>query len=509
MVPQGPTPGNQALTHSSTLPDGAALTASPTIAAALAALLEHDVGEWPRRGLQEQKRRSVRRVFKGALGDAEVYVKVFRADTIAAKARDALRRRHKGEREAQHLLQARASGLPAVEPLAFGLAREGASLCSFLVTRSVDAAPLELPCGAERADGVGRLLRRVHDSGLLPGDLHPGNLLVGVGADPVLCDLTSMQREGGVSMRRRAEGLAFFCNPIDGGPLDPALRALLRGYLAEGPMPEGFRAELARAARQLRATAIRSFGRRSQRGCRHTEVEPRRRATPRWCWFLGDDGVDDALRAATAAFCPDEHAPRRRGRRGGVWLTEAFAVKQRDQGKAQKLWRAHYWLLFAKVPTATPLALRLHEGKGSVFVRRIDGPDLSAELTKGDLDEAAIARAARALGRAVGRLHAHGLRNRDLKFDNLVRRPGTDEVLMVDLDGVTLHSAQDTRGCGRDLGRLLAAWQRAGEHGGTTTLARFVCAYVRTRRRLLQQPPIKRILQHAERRAREWRERHA
>ena len=29
------------------------------------------------------------------------------------------------------------------------------------MTRSVDAAPLELPCGAERADGVGRLLRRV------------------------------------------------------------------------------------------------------------------------------------------------------------------------------------------------------------------------------------------------------------------------------------------------------------------------------------------------------------
>ena len=236
MVPQGPTPGNQALTHSSTLPDGAALTASPAIADALAALLEHDVGEWPRRGLQEQKRRSVRRVFKGALGDAEVYVKVFRADTIAAKARDALRRRHKGEREAAHLRAALDAGLPAVEPLAFGLAREGESLCSFLVTRSVDAASLELPCGAERADGVGRLLRRVHDSGLLPGDLHPGNLLVRPDGQPVLCDLTSMQQTGVMSARQRAAGLAFFCNPIDGGPLDPALRALLDSIL--GPDAE-------------------------------------------------------------------------------------------------------------------------------------------------------------------------------------------------------------------------------------------------------------------------------
>jgi len=509
MVPQGPTPGNLALTQTATVAGGAELTAAPALADALATLLERDVAEWSEQGFEERKRRTVRRVFCGSLGGVAVYVKVFRADTIAAKARDALRRLPKGEREAQNLLAARDAGLPAVEPLAFGAAREGDALCSFVVTRSVDAVPLSLPCSEQQGDAAGRLLRQVHDSGLVPGDLHPGNLLFCAAAGPALCDLTSMQRGGAMSMRQRAAALAFFCNPTDGGPLAPEMRPLLRGYLDAGPMPASFRAELARAARQLRAAAIRSFGRRSQRDCRHTEVEPRRRATPRWCWFIGDDGVDAPLRAATAAFCPDEHTPRRVGRRGGVWLTDAFAVKQRDQGKAQKLWRAHYWLLFAKVPTATPLALRLHEGKGRVFVRRVDSPDLGTELSEGSLDEAAIARAARALGRSVGRLHAHGLRNRDLKFDNLVRRPGTDEVLMVDLDGVTLHSAQDTRGCGRDLGRVLAAWQRAGEPGGPTTLARFVCAYVRTRRRLLQQPPIERILKHAERRAREWQVRHA
>ncbi len=508
MVPQGPTPGNQALTHSSTLADGAALTASPEIADALGALLEHDVGAWQRRGLEEQKRRSVRRVFKGALDDVAVYVKVFRADTIAAKARDALRRRHKGAREAQHLLQARDLGLPAVEPLAFGLAREGESLCSFLVTRGVDAAPLELPCGAGRAGDVGRLLRRVHDCGLLPGDLHPGNVLVGGGDGPTLCDLTSMQRTGEVSMRRRAEGLAFFCNPIDGGPLDPALRALLRGYLAAGPMPEGFTAELARAARRLRVTALRSFGRRSSRPCRHTEVAPRRRATPRWTWHLGGGGTDPTTRAALEAFVPEQLEPRRSGRRGGVWLAEGFAVKEREAGRAQKLWLAHYWLLFAQVPTATPMALCVHAGRGRVFTRRIDGPDLAAEVASRALDDEAVARCARALGRAVGRLHAHGLRNRDLKFDNLVRVPGTHEVAMVDLDGVTLHGTSDTRGCGRDLGRLLAAWQNASAPGGAQTPRRFVYAYVRTRRRLLQQPPMNRILTAAERRAGEWRASH-
>ena len=78
---------------------------------------------------------------------------------------------------------------------------------------------------------------------------------------------------------------------------------------------------------------------------------------------------------------------------------------------------------------------------------------------------------------------------------------------MVDLDGVTLHSAEDTRGCGRDIGRLLAAWRDAGEPGGPATPARFLGAYYRARRRLLQDPPIGRITSHAERRAHEWQRR--
>lgn len=507
MVPQGPTPGNQALTHSSSFDDGTALTAGPDVAAALAALLKHDVAEWPARGLTELKRRTVRRVYSGQLGEVPVYVKVFRADTIAAKARDALRQRHKGEREAHNLQAALAAGLPTVTPLAHGIARHGDQLCSFVVTRGVDAAPFGFPCDDALAASVGALARQVHDSGFQPGDLHPGNVLVEASDAASLCDLTSLRRVGDLSMRRRAEGLAFFCNPLDGGPLDATARGFLRGYLAAGDMPEGFRAELARATRKLRATSLRSFGRRSERSCRHTDAEPRRRATPRWFWFLGDGGVDDAARGALASFDPADHAPRRSGRRGGVWLCEDYAVKERDAGKARKLWRAHYWLLCAEVPTAAPMALRLQAGRGQVFVRRLSQPDLATELQGGDLSDGAIADAARALGAAVGRMHGHGLRNRDLKFDNLVRDLDRGLVAMVDLDGVTLHSAEDTRGCGRDIGRLLAAWRDAGEPGGPATPARFLGAYYRARRRLLQDPPIGRITSHAERRAHEWQRR--
>ena len=157
---------------------------------------------------------------------------------------------------------------------------------------------------------------------------------------------------------------------------------------------------------------------------------------------------------------------------------------------------------------ATPLALRLHAGRGRVFTRRLPLPDLAEELSSGRLDDAAVAAAARSLGAMVGRLHAHGLRNRDLKLENLVRDPEGRGVAMVDLDGVTLHSAEDTRGCGRDLGRLLAAWRAAGSPGGEPTVCRFVRAYARSRRRLLQQPPMQRLLMHAEKRAREWQTSH-
>ena len=508
MVPQGPTPGNQALQHSSSFADGTALTAAPAVADALAELLRSEVAAWPQLGLTEHKRRTVRRVFSGRLGGVDAYVKVFRADTIAAKARRLLRRLHKGEREARNLQAARDARLPAVEPLAYGLARDGKELCSFIVTRGVAATPFTLPCEAPLAVSAGALIRRVHDAGLLPGDLHPGNLLVGDDGKPWLCDLTALRRAGDLSLRERAAALAFFCNPADGGPLDPVAKALLRGYAAAGALPDGFRHELARAARQLRATSLRSFGRRSTRSCKHTEAEPRRRATPRWFWFVEDGQDGEQLRAEAAAFDPDLHPPRRTGRRGSVWLCDTVAVKQRDAGKARKLWLAHYWLLFARVPTAPPVALQIDAGQGRVFVRRLPGLDIAAELRADALGSAAVARAARAVGRSVGRLHGHGLRNRDLKLDNLVRVPEDGEVAMVDLDGVTLHSAEDSRGCGRDLGRLLAAWQDAGSPGGPETASRFLRAYVRARRRLLQRPPIARIVSHALRRANEWRRSH-
>lgn len=510
MVPQGNTQGNHPLPHSTAIVRGRAKAdADPTIAVALRELLAHDVSAWDGFGLERFKERTVRSVFRGALDGVPVHVKVFRADTLADRARDMLRR-PRGAAEAHNLALARSSGIPTVEPLAFGIAQDGDQARSFVVTRTASAAsPFTFHATGAVLQRTGALLRKIHDKGVLPADLHPGNLLVLADGSLVLLDLTSVRHGGVPSLPRRAAALAFFCSELDGGARDPMARALLQAYSDAGPpLPATFARELDLATHRWQAHALIAFGRRSSRSCRHTFVPERRRAEPRWFWHLGAGGETDALRERCVLLLDEPGEPLRRGRRGAVWLTADLAIKERDPGAARRLWRSLYWLTFAKVPIAAPVALCLQRGHGLVFCRRIGNPTLATELGTGQLDATAIRAGARSLGSSIGRLHAHGLRNRDLKFDNLVRDPMTGEVCMVDLDGVRTGSADDSRGRGADLGRLLAAFRAAGSPGGAATVRTFLRAYLRASRCLLQRPPLRRILLRAEDRAGEWASAH-
>lgn len=509
MVPQGPTRGNDRLPHSVAVASGRArATTLAAIAAPLTALLAHDVATWDTHGLERIKERTVRSVFRGALAGVPVHVKVFRADTLADRARDALRR-PRGGHEAANLLRAAGLGLPVAEPLAYGAAEDGGQLRSFVVTRTIDgAAPFSFACDEATRRRVGALLRSIHDAGVEPGDLHTGNLLLDGDRAPWLVDLTAVRFAGPPSLPRRAAALATFCQDLDGGSLDPGATALLAGYLAAGPLPPSFRRELELATHRWRARALRAFGRRATRSCRHTFVPERRRAEPRWHWHLANGGEDETVRERCRALQRDPGQPLRRGRRGAVWLHGDLAVKERDAGAARDLWHANYLLSFARVPIAPPVALCLHGGVGHVFCRRLAAPTLAAEVAAGRIDARAATVAAASLGNSVGRLHAHGLRNRDLKFDNLVRDPASGIVHIVDLDGVRLGAATDTRGAGADIGRLLAAFLAAGSPGGIATQRAFVRAYVRANRRLRRRPPLRRILRRAEQRAGEWASAH-
>lgn len=526
MVPHGPTPGNDPLPHSVALTSGrATAAAAPEVAAALRELLARDVADWSALGFVQEKQRTVRAVFSGELAGIRVHVKVFRAHTFADRVRD-LVRRDRGAAEAAHLRRARELGLPAVDVLAHGFASEGEALRSFVVTRTVAGATFTFATPAAVHERAGALLRTLHDRGVLPGDLHPGNLVVDERGEPRLLDLTNVRHGGDVDLVARARALAFFCHELDGGARDPAARALMRGYLAAGELPEGFARELVLATRRWRADALPAFGRRALRPCRHTEVAPRRRGEPRWVWHLEGDAIDgpnartnseaerdqnpaaNGARAACEAFAAAPPQPAKSGRRGAVWLLEELVAKDREAGAARKLWRAHYWLLFARVPAPAPVALRLFAGRGHVFARRLRGATLHDELARGALRSADLTAAARAIGDAVGRLHAHGLGNRDLKLENLVRDPDRGTVSMVDLDGVRRRAAIDTRGRGADLGRLLAAFRAAGAPGGPAIVRTFVRGYLRAHRTLQQSVPLRRVQRAAERRAGEWASAH-
>ncbi|MCR9246457.1 MAG: lipopolysaccharide kinase InaA family protein [bacterium] len=518
MVPQGSTPGNETLPQSTTIQDNrdhVIAVCVPGVADALTALLQVDVAAWQSQGLRRIKERTVRSVFEGQLGDHAVHIKVFRANKLSDRARDALRG-EPGEREARNLARARELGLPAAEPLAYGMASDEDQRRSFVVTRTIPGAePFGFDRGAAVGTRVGTLLRRFHDLGCAAGDLHPGNLLIDPNDEAWLIDLTSFRHSGEQGNRGRATALAQFCQQFDAGALALAARPLLTGYRGDHDLAPNFAVLLADAARRWRSRALPAFGRRSTRNCRHTVVERGRRGEPRWAWFVVDTTAAerDIARtrieaAAAAADSPADSGADKHGRRGGVWLHDDCVVKLRDPSHAQKLWRASYWLLFAGVPTPQPLAIRVLRPHGLVATRRIANVPLSEELSSGTIDAPLARKLAGDLGRSVGRLHAHGLRNRDLKFDNLVRDPVTDRLLMTDLDGVRRKAPEDTRGRGADLGRAFAAFETAGNPGGPAAVRAFVRGYLRAHRDLLRGPPMKRILRRATQRAEEWHRTH-
>jgi tRNA A-37 threonylcarbamoyl transferase component Bud32 len=471
----------------------------PSVAAALAPWLEaEDPLAWP--GLTEVKTSTVRTVLRGELGGVAVHLKRYRAVRLSDRARDALGG-SRGVKEFRNLERARARGLPCVEPLAAGRLAGSFGTRSFLCTRSV-AGAAALPRGplpAGTAAAAGALLRRAHDAGLSAPDLHPGNVLSAPDGALHLLDLHSATLTEPLDQAERARALAFFCLDLDGGVADPAARPLLDAYGASPALREA----AARAGRVQRNHALGAFGRRATRACLQTQVER---------------DADGALRhlhrpaadlhaAARAFFAGDRPAPTKDGRRGTVWLGERLAVKQRPAAAARRLFQAAYWLLFAKVPTAEPVALQVRHGVGLCAMRRIDAPDLAAELDRDLLDGAALRAAARSLGRSLGRLHGLGLRNRDLKFENLIREPGSGEVLWIDLDGVRRRTPLEPRGRAADLGRLLAAWADRDDPRHGRVVWSFWRAYHRALRCLHSSSPND-LRRRSEARAREWRRKH-
>lgn len=447
-------------------------------------------------GFEEIKATSVRRILRGDLPDGSggtisVHLKLFRAVRLSDRAREVIRGA-RAVREFEHLREARARGIPCVEPLAAGELIGTAGARSFLVTRTVPGVSLPrhtlAPAQAGRA---GALLRLAHDRGLHARDLHAGNVLEQPDGTLLLLDLTSVDLANPLELDERARALAFFCLGLDGNVLDPAARPLVEAY---GASPACLRIAVRHGLR-LRNRALSAFGRRATRPCLHTKVVQRPR-TPRWYLHVPAAHLHDLAKR----LVDHPPVPAKSGRRGSVHLTEELVLKERTAAAARRLFRAAYWLDFAGVPCPMPVALQTWRGRGRVVSERLPGPNLAEELA-GGLSADEVVAAARRLGDAVGRLHAHGLRNRDMKLENLVRDPRTGGVAMVDLDGIHRKVPQDRRGQAADLGRLLAAFRAAGEPGRTRAYHAFLRGYMVARKCLLRRPKIRFLLRLTRERA--------
>jgi tRNA A-37 threonylcarbamoyl transferase component Bud32 len=135
-------------------------------------------------------------VYRVVLPDLDFHLKHYHPADARSRARSLIRA-SKAKSEAERTREAGARGVPTLEPLAVGESPDG----SYLLTRTVrDALTLtafleeELPRFDARrqarvrqrlATALGRFLAQMHDAGVVHDDLHPGNLLVRLGADDV------------------------------------------------------------------------------------------------------------------------------------------------------------------------------------------------------------------------------------------------------------------------------------------------------------------------------------
>lgn len=462
--------------------------------------------------VKESRVRSIRRGTAAAEGQVpvDVHLKLFRPVRLSDRARDALSGA-RGVREFDQLAEARQRGIPCVRPLAAGRLADPDGSRSFLVTETIDAESLPRRAwDAATAEAAGALLRLAHDRGLHAPDLHPANVLRAPDGELTLCDLTSAVLANALEPEQRARALAFFCADLDGLVRDPCARPLLAAYGAAADLVDAAQ----RVGVRLRHRSLEAFGRRATRACRHTEVVSE--GTTRW--FLRRDAAPDLIAtarqwAADPAGVSEGHGTRtetvKSGRRGAVHLVPGLAIKDRPIARATQLFRARFWLERAGVPAPAPVALRVdrRDGRGQVFSARIDGPDLEAEFP--DLDATTRRAVAIELGHAVGRLHAFGLRHRDLKFENILREParGPGAITLVDLDGVRRRRPLERRGQARDLGRLLAAYRARvaslGESPDPSLLRAFVRGY-HSAFTCLQAERNPRLAKHIEERAGIW-----
>jgi len=406
-----------------------------------------------------------RMVFRLQRANGDVLVKQFRVGS----GRHALRERAKARlgrapaaREWRMLTAMRAAGIPVPEPLALGTLANGDRL---LALQWIDGTPLAealRDAPAARRDllaALAALVRRVHETGFVHGDLHAGNVLVAA-RGPVLLDWQHARPAR--TLGHRCSDLArleFSLAPL----VSRGRRLRVRRSVLELPATreKGVRDTLLRAGAAADARARGHARSRTASACRPGRLAAAFEAEGARGLRLRELGTDalTAIRAAhRAALAARDGRVCKSDARSSVTALEVagqrVVVKETPfRGVARALadvwrgsagfraWRAGHGLLARRIGAALPLAF----GE-----RRVLGVPVSSWVVLEDLRPATSATLALEAGAAAAEevldalahfaiaLHRAGVDHGDLKGTHVLlqRAPSGLEPRLIDLEGV-------------------------------------------------------------------------
>lgn len=323
-----------------------------------------------------------------------------------------LRRPQATAREVRSLERAAALGLPVPVLLESGP--------DWLATRYVAAR------AAQRSDYpvILPLIERMHECGMLHGDLHLGNVLIAA-SGPLLLDVQKARFAPWLPAWLRRRELGYFAFSLD------------------DPLPPEF-------------ASVRSW--RDRRAQRHWRSRTRRCLVESSAFTAFRDGfrrrscsADDLERALEAL---DRTEPAKVGKRAILTRSGGFFIKQFDAARdARRAWVNGLGLEVRGVSTGLAVAWT-----GRTLIMRDAGETLDGWVER-EFDGAGAeqqAELARALGQLLARLHRRGIYHADLKANNVIWSPGAPPSLL-DYGSVTFGSDVGLRRRIKNLAQLNAA----------------------------------------------------
>lgn len=379
-----------------------------------------------------------------------------------------------------------ALGIPLVEHLALGERWGVAGLLeSILITEGFDGIPLS-KCRDHQSPAVqialAKLLRLMHDRGVLQPDLHH-NILVR--AEPLelrRIDVDRGELRHALTDAERIDNLAYLNIFV---PLGEHFFETYGGDIA-----------LAQRVRQRSLLIRRRLAARRSRRCLETNLRFESYKLGGLKWWVRLEFFDDKLRRllenpdAALESCPMlyKSGPNRQSTIGSFdgLVLKRFNIKNRwnylkdlfRPSRALRSYRKAYHLELLGMPTPRPVAAAERR-----MMRVLINSYLVMEEIRGAQDlrtlKALSIHDAREAGRLVGRLHDDGFAHGDLKETNIVR-DAEGKLFLLDLDGLTYLQRLPEQSAAADLARLARG---AANYPAVTALHRFafVRAYCKTR----------------------------